>query len=416
MSVIQELPEADYPAFVAIVANAYPSFRAASAEDQQRLVERFLGRRSDPANHFYGLYRDARLLGGMILYDFTMQLLSVRAPAGGVGLVAVDLLHKKEKVARDMIASFLRHYRERGATLTLLYPFRPDFYKQMGFGYGTKTSQYRVRPADLPRGPTKEHVVYLRPAEKDLLRDCYNRCMAASNGLIEKSQRELDALFANPDVRIVACKPGDAISGYATFTFKSTDPDNPLANDIHVKEFLYEDRAALSELMTFFHSQADQIDRIVFTTQDEHFHFLLSDPRDGSGRFLPHVYHESDVQGVGLMYRVIDIPGIFGVLAGHSFGGQSCRVKLSIADSFLPENDGATIVHFNQGRAQVRPDGDYQVELRMDIAEFSSLLVGAVDLKSLYRYGLANLSDPSYLDTLQRLFAVESRPICTTPF
>lgn len=33
---------------------------------------------------------------------------------------------------------YLRHYRERGTPLTALYPFRPDFYRSMGFGFGTK--------------------------------------------------------------------------------------------------------------------------------------------------------------------------------------------------------------------------------------------------------------------------------------
>jgi predicted acetyltransferase len=54
-----------------------------------------------------------------------------------------------------MMLYFLRHYREQGAPLVALYPFRPDFYRQMGFGYGTKMDQHRVKPSALPRGPSK---------------------------------------------------------------------------------------------------------------------------------------------------------------------------------------------------------------------------------------------------------------------
>ena len=114
MQEIKPLAEQDFGAFAAIVANAYPSFKIATEEDRQRLVERFRARSQEPTNHVYGLYRDGSLLGGMILYDFTIKLLSVKASAGGVGLVAVDILHKKEKVARDMIAYFLQHYKARG--------------------------------------------------------------------------------------------------------------------------------------------------------------------------------------------------------------------------------------------------------------------------------------------------------------
>ena len=86
----------------------------------------------------------------MRLFDFRMTLHETAVSIGGVGGVAVDLAHKKQKVARDMILFFLRHYREKGAALTTLHPFRPDFYRQMGFGHGTKMNQYRVKPASLP--------------------------------------------------------------------------------------------------------------------------------------------------------------------------------------------------------------------------------------------------------------------------
>ena len=125
MSKIRLLEEADYAAFVTLAANAYPAFKLASEEDRERIRQRFLTRSAEPTNHFYGLFRDQRLIGGMILYDFTMRLLSVKAPVGGVGTIAVDLLHKKEKVAYELMQFFLRHYRARGATLATLYPFRP---------------------------------------------------------------------------------------------------------------------------------------------------------------------------------------------------------------------------------------------------------------------------------------------------
>lgn len=416
MSEIRQLPEADYDAFIAIVANAYPGFNITSEEDRQRMRLRFAARCQEPTNHLYGLYRGGKLLGGMILYDFSMKLLSTMAPAGGVGLVAVDLLHKKEKVARDLIAYFLRHYKDRGATMVLLYPFRPDFYKKMGFGYGTKMNQYRVRPADFPKGPTKAHITFLREEDKELLRDCYNRYLQKTNGLIEKSALELQNMFSSPELRIVGCKQDGSVSGYMTFTFKQSEPGSAFINDIHVREFIYENSAALSELLTFLHTQSDQINRVVFNTQDEYFHYLLSDPRNGSDNVLPSVYHESNAQGVGIMYRAIDTAEIFKILGDHSFGGQSCRLKLSIGDTFFEENAGSTVIHFESGRPRLGAAQDYDVEVRLDVSDFSSLLMGAIDFSSLYAYGLADISDPQYVDTLQKLFSTDQKPLCTTPF
>jgi len=183
-----------------------------------------------------------------------------------------------------------------------------------------------------------------------------------------------------------------------------------------MRELVYETREALADLLTFLYSQADQVPRIVLETQDESFHYLLHDPRDESGRMIPFVAHQIGVQAVGLMHRVVNLRSLFALLADAQFGADSVRLKLTLRDGFLPENDGSLVVHFAEGQPHVVEGGDYAVELALDVSEFSPLLMGAVDLERLYMYGLAELSDPSYLDALTRIFAVPRKPICMTGF
>jgi predicted acetyltransferase len=194
---------------------------------------------------------------------------------------------------------------------------------------------------------------------------------------------------------------------------------------MRVKEFIYESQEALSELMTFLHTQADQIRHVLINTQDEYFHHLLLDPRNGTDRLIPDVYHETNAQGLGLMYRVVDVPRILDLLSERDFGtpalgARTCTLRLTIDDSFLPENAGSISLHSRGGYVQRQyggmPDAAYDAEIRLDIADFSSLLAGTVDFWSLYRYGLAEISDESYVETVNRLFAVEQKPICTTSF
>lgn len=416
MSELKLILERDYGAFVTIAANAYPSFKVISEDDRERLIQRFRAWAAEPTSHMYGLYREGQLLGGMVLFDFTMQLLSTKASAGGVGMIAVDLLHKKEKVAYELVHFFLSYYRARGATIATLYPFRLDFYHQMGFGAGAQISQYRVQPADLPNSPTIEHIVFLTAKDKQLLRDCYNRCLERTHGLMEKSDLELNSMFGSLANRIVAYKQDGRVLGYMVFSFRPGEQENFLINDIVVRELFYETPQALAELFAFLHRQADQIRRVIFNTQDEDFYQALRDPSNGTGRLLPSVYHESSAQGVGIMYRVLDAPGIFGLLRNHYFDAADCTLKLTIRDSFFPANDGSTIIQFRQGRATVQAGGEYDIEVALDVAEFSSLLMGAVRFTSLYNYGLAQISDQSEVDTIDRIFRTRTKPVCTTPF
>jgi len=417
VSEIRVLSVEDFDAFVNILVNAYPGWKIApkDKEGKERVKQRLLeAHQEEPTITGYGLFRDGVLQGGMLFHDFRMNCLGTRIAAGGVGQIAVDLLHKKEHVAREMMLYFLRHYRERGAPIAMLYPFRLDFYKKMGFGYGTKMNQYRVQPTGLPEGPSKAHIRYLDKDDRQALLDCYNRFLSRTHGMIEKSERELTRLMENPQHQIVGYEEDGQILGYLVFTFEHGE--NWLINDICIREFIYESRTALSELMTFLHTQADQIRHIIFNTQDEFFYYLLLDPRNGSPTLIPDIYHESNIQGVGLMYRVIHAQRIFDLLGEHNFGGQTCRLKLTIEDSFLPENAGSVFLRFEDGRLHLMDDRDYDVEVCMDVAEFSSLLVGAVNFGSLYKYGLAEISDPGYVGTIDKVFAVEDKPICTTAF
>lgn len=414
MTRIVEIPGDQVATFVEIVSTAYPGIKLVTAEDKQRYVQRLLdSQANDPMIHLYGLYRNDELLGGMRLFDFTLNAFGTQIPLGGVGLVAVHLLHKKEHVARDMIAFFLRQYHERGAAITALYPFRPDFYKQMGFGYGAKQNQYRIKPAHLPRG-SRDNIVYLTPADAPQMHACYDRFFARTHGMIARPVAAFTTMLNNPESRVVGVRRDGAIRAYVQFGFKPVQPDNFLRNDLVIHELVYEDSAALHEILALLHAQADQFDTVLYNTQDDHFLHLVFDPRNGSGNNVG-LYHDSNVQGIGLMYRVLDTRRLFAQLADHNWNGQTCTLKLTIADSFFPDNHGSTIVHFRKGVAQLPSSDEAEVEVQLDVADFSSLVMGAIPFSRLHSYGLARISDPAYVPTLNRLFAAD-KPICMTRF
>jgi predicted acetyltransferase len=427
---IRRVAPGDLRTWATVNENAYPAFGVASDEEKERLVERARTQAEEnPAVAIYGCYQDDTLVGGMRLFDFELNMRGTMMLAGGVGAVAVDLAHKKEHVARDMIRFFVNHYRERSAPITLLYAFRPDFYGDMGFGYGTKMSLYRIKPAALPAGGDKRRVRFASSAGQEEIAACYNRFAARRHGMILKARYELNSMFRNPEQRMVAYWDSaqddgadDTVRGYLRFTFKRGSAESFILNDLLVTELVYETREALAGLLAFLRSQADQIDRIVLPTQDEYFHHLLRDPRNGSDGLIPSVYHESHVEGVGLMYRVSDARAVFSLLSETDFGGQTATVKFVLHDNFVPENDGPVTVRFERGRARVAEGdaddagGDVDVVVRLNVADFSSLLMGCAPFERLYAYGLAEVSDARYVETLDAIFRTRDKPMCMTAF
>jgi predicted acetyltransferase len=128
------------------------------------------------------------------------------------------------------------------------------------------------------------------------------------------------------------------------------------------------------------------------------------------------LWHEVNTQGSGIMYRILDVPTVFAVLADHDFGGQTCRLRIALTDTFLPENGGEYVVQFTDGRAVLVDDAEAGATISLDVSDFSSLITGAIGFKRLHQYGLAELSDLAFLETVDRLFSTDQPPLCMTHF
>lgn len=412
---MKKLTKKNFAAFVDIISNAYPGMKIITPEDKKKTIRRLTRAARDPKTNYYGLFKNGVLQGGMALYDFAMNYHGQMIPVGGVGLVAVDLLHKKEKVCKTLIEYFLHLYRKRGVSLTALYPFRPDFYKKMGFGYGAKISLYSVRPHDLPRSRNRLHIRYLTGRDKQSVIQCYNRFVKNTHGMMSERKHKWEYLFKTPEAKVIGYKEKNKVRGYMIFSFRTAQDGNWIKNNILVRELIYDSQEVLGELLGFLNTQSDQIHRILYGTHDEYLSFLLKDVRDGSDTILSPLAHQSNTQGIGIMYRIINTGALFTSLRLHNFNNQTCRLRVIIEDDFLPVNAGSIILHFRNGRVKTAARG-YDVTIHMNIADFSSLVTGAVDFRHLWEYGLAKLSDNTFLDRVDDLFFTKQKPRTTTQF
>ena len=408
---IRQLRDDELDQFVSIARAAYPGVTVA-ADDLLERLRRTTGDQN-PAISTYGGFRDGELLGVMRYLDFMMSFHGTMLPVGGMGFVAVDLLHKKQHVAKDLISGYMRHYRERGAPLAALYSFRPDFYRQMGFGYGTRINAYRLRSAAFPRGPHTNLRSLARESAPAILA-CHNRDVARTHGMFVRGEALMGHLLESTERRVVAYMAGDTVQGYLIYQFERGA--NFIDNALEIVELIAEHPVALRELCAFIHVQADQVERVVWNTHDDQVHHLVSDPRNGSGRLTPSVYHETNAQGIGMMYRLLDTAGFFRAVAGHRFGGESITLAISVRDSFLPENAGELVVRFESGRPTLDSSAQPDARISLSVEDLSALVMGSADFAALQRYGLAEIDEPGYSGTVQRLFLSEARPVCLTAF
>lgn len=406
MSAIKLLEDEDFEEYARITNEAYPAmFTAMTDEQKQGWIRRMQEQQKlNQGVQFAGAWKDDKLVGIMRLHSFDMNIYGVLMPTGGVGNVAVDLRRKKEHIAKDMMEYYHDYYLSRGVPLLLLWPFRPDFYRKMGYGYGRKMNKYAILPGDLPKG-TKNYVEYMSEDDIDILHECFNRYATTTHGMILKKRSFFDRFIQRK--KVVGYKKNGKVEGFMALNFKKIDPDHMLLQNLEVTYLIYETREALSSLLAFLQTQLDQVEKVVFITMDDDFHFIPHDPRNGE----PHIFYtsqESNIQAVGIMYRVINKELLFEKLSDHSFNDVDLKVRFDVEDTFLPVNDGSIVVHFENGKP--KSGKSYDVVVSLKVEWFSSLVMGVVDFEKLWMYGHIEISDDSYIEKLRKLFHVPKKP------
>lgn len=408
MSEIRELREdKDFRKYVEIVSFAYPYMNINTEEDIKREIDWMKKGTEKERIKIFGYFKGEELITASVYHDFIMNYSGIKIKAGGLGLVATNFFHKKEGGARELIQHHIRFNRERGNKILMLYPFRSDFYKKMGWGFGPKNNVYKIKTQNIPKGDTKEHIIYLTKDDIDELYDFYLRIFERIHGVLYKEKEDMERYFSNPSQRIVGYKEDGKIYGYLTFSFVPSK--SSMQSDMEVKEILYENPEVLWEFLTFFNSQGDQINSIIIHTQDENFHFIFDNPGSISDCPLPTIYNQINISGVGVMYRVSDIKGLFEDLKECNFNGKSIKLKITVEDGFCEENK-SIVIHFDEGYPKLMNDKEYETEVFIKMPEFSSLIMGSVDFITLYKYGLCEIYPEKYVNLVDDLFRKREKP------
>ncbi|TYR74474.1 GNAT family N-acetyltransferase [Rossellomorea vietnamensis] len=405
---IRKIAGKDYEKFCKLANSAFPGLNA------DKWLENHI--EETTKERLFGLFKGDDVVAGMRTFDFEVNYSSTPIRAGGVGMLAVDMLHKKEGNAYQLLQYFLQMNEEANANLVMLHPFKVSFYKKMGFGIGTKNYQFYISPGEFPDYKEKGHLVELGVEDREQVLDCYNRVYSRTHGMTRRFpfERELNRPFWFG--RVIGYVDEGKVKGYFVYSIEE--------KDLIIHELFFESPQVLREISTFLHSQSDQIKRVILNSNsDELLHFVNS-PESGETTMadFPSATDNKHAAnaGIGVMYRIINSVNFFKDLQekNHQFNpGVTLAVKFSIHDEFYHSNSLPFIVTFENGKiAEVKEKGSYDVEIKMDIAEFSSMVMGVENAYFFLRWGLMDISNESYSRVINSLFQTDQKPVMVKAF
>lgn len=367
-----------------------------------------------PNENLYGVFKNDKVIAGMRTFSFEMNFCSTPIMIGGVGMIAVDLLHKKERNAYQLMQRFIQINQEQNVNIVMLHPFDVNFYKKMGFGLGSQTHQFYLRPEAFYNFAGKDHLVELTTDDRVHVLECYNSVYEKTHGMTKRFpyEKELDRPFNYG--RVIGYRQDNEVRGYMVIELTG--------KDLYIHELFFELPEVMKEFSTFFHQQSDQVDKIIINSNhDDLIHFVRS-PESGMKTMVDapssvdnnHLYNT----GVGVMYRIINSKVFFEELKNknHVFACVSLSIKLTINDQFYPTNNEPFILKFVDGKIIEMNGAEFDTEIKMDISEFSAMVMGTVNFKTLHKWGSASISNPEYINHVNQIFLTGDKPVCTKAF
>ncbi len=396
--------------FTEISSHCYPGMKLTSKEAKRRYTEHRQKMDQEAAVEHVGIYDDNRLAGGSIHYTLPMNVYQQTVPSMGIGTVAVDLPYKKQGLAKQIIQHFINKAKENNCPITHLYPFRPDFYRRMGFGFGPQLNVFQFGPEQLPSFSDASAVSALGEENVKEVQDCYNRWAEKTHGACDKEDYEYRFLGME-DTQTVGTYMDGKLEGYMSFKMNQQAKDTFLQHDLHITGWFANSTDAFQSLMNFLHNQKDQVRSITFPTFNDTFAFLLDDPRHTNKDLIFNIYHETHRRGTGVMYRITDVPLFFKYMEDHSYSANSIKINFAITDSFMNTDVMDCCAHFTPRGVTLADKEEADVTVNIDIAELSSLLMGCVTLEELIFVGKASPDGPAKaIQTAKEVFSNPVKP------
>ncbi|MGH7476791.1 MAG: GNAT family N-acetyltransferase [Longimicrobiales bacterium] len=352
------------------------------------------------------LERAGHLVAGCRLYPFRQFLAGAELPMLGLGAVAVAPQARRQGIGAALCRDALRIGRERGDVVSALYPFRPDFYRALGWGYVGTLLGFRFAARALESDA--ELVAGVRLAGQDdrpAIERCFARVAERSHGPIRRPAGAWDAHLAAP-TDVVLHEDAGTLRGYLLVQRgrQRVAADRTLT----VRELVAEGAVAYRALLGWIGAQADQWPQITYEARpDECFDLRLRDPRPP--RFRPSRRRLWDPVARALrgpMLRVLDVPRALESRAWGAAPDSGFRARIEVRDRELPENAGPWAVEVGAGVARVvqGPCDAADASLIVEPATFAQIWAGEMAPSTACRLGSAQVEDPERL--LDAAFAV----------
>ncbi len=290
---------------------------------------------------------------------------------------------------RGDAAALIRHaletMRARQEWVSILLPFRYDFYRKYGWEICYEHLMYKG-PNDMFSNPGRisGEIIPVSVDKINILNECYREFMKNYNGYVIRKkddwERVLGELYIENGSGYIVYDKGKA-GGYVLFNITN--------RELRIRELIYNAPGAKNILLKLIASHYSQCDTIVWNAPADDITYV--DMPDSRGLMYKQTY---------VMGRIVDVKHALTGLEIH----KDVDLHLKVLDDVLPWNNGVFCLKNIDGRIEVL-SSDGQAQAIVPITTLAQLLWGYIEPAQAERLGKLECCHDNAINILKEMFS-----------
>jgi predicted acetyltransferase len=316
----------------------------------------------------------SRVVGHAALYPLDVWVGGKRVPTGGIASLAVAPEARGQGAAHALLEHLDREI-EGESALALLYPFRENFYRDLGYATTAPFLSLRASVASLAAAfdTHRDELARFVPCaiegpRLEQVKVVYDECAQRSSGCIARTEARWMRLFARESRHWIGVAQGDRLEAYASMSY-----DAPVTNgrqSLIVHELMARSEPARHAVIAAIGRQRDQVEDVELAVPyGDSLPFALFDAA-GSRRGGALTAHPLGTLTAGPMVRIVDL--------GRALEsrGYPCDGELTVRaiDPIRPET--MRVASFN-GQVETEPSTSVP-DIEVPRATLGSMVIGGI--------------------------------------
>ena len=336
-----------------------------------------------------GWFHKDRLASQIVVYPMQVNIEGVLYDMGGVTGVTTYPEYSGRGLIHTLVVKILEIMRERGQSISYLYPYSIPFYRKKGWEVVSDKLAFSIKDTQLPKHRPVPGMVERVDTEHEDLKNVYEYFAYQHHGALIRDSLAWDEYWRWEVDDVIA----------AVYYDSSHKPLGSLVyhieNEIfYIKEMIYLNKEAYHGLWSYVSA---------------HFSMITEVRGDNyTGEPMAFLFEDSEITETIAPYymaRIVDVPAF---LSRYTFreAPEKLRLHLRVHDPLAPWNDNTFLVRWKDEETicEIAEEGPYPNLIELDIQTLTAMLMGYK--RPTYLYENERLKMEYYLvDVLEKLIS-----------